>query len=104
MLESIILTLTLIYDLFRYNPLLLGLLIGVVRNIGGYASACIQAGKLVAYEKKKLLETLVLYETFFIAFLAVGNLPEIWAIGIAVALDGLRSLKKTIEESNGNIK
>lgn len=85
-----------ILEILRQNPILLGLIFSIVRNIGGYIVECFNAKKLVPYEAMKLLETLTLYETFFIALGGIANLPATWTAIVAVAVDMLRSIKKAV--------
>jgi hypothetical protein len=81
------------------NPVLLAAIIAIVRNILGYATECFNAKKLLPYSATKFLETLTLYETFFIILGGIASTPETWTAGITVAIDVLRSVKKAVELS-----
>jgi hypothetical protein len=85
-----------VLDILRQNPILLGFIIGILRNIIGYTVECFNAKKIVKYEGMKLLETLALYEGFFIALGSVANLPATWTTIAALAVDMIRSVKKAI--------
>lgn len=85
-----------ILDILRQNPAILGLVIAVIRNIGGYAVECFNAKKLVQYEGMKLLETLTLYETFFITLGSIATLPIAYTAAATVAVDVIHSIKKVL--------
>jgi hypothetical protein len=79
------------------NPILIGFIFAIIRNIGGYVVECFQAKKLLPYSGQAALKTLTLYETFFIALNgAVGVDMEITAIS-ALAVDIIHSIKAAIE-------
>ena len=86
-----------IIDILQQNPILLGLIIAIIRNIGGYIAECFNAKQLVRYEAMKLLETLTLYETFFITLGSIATLPSQYTTIVAVAVDMIRSVKKAVE-------
>jgi hypothetical protein len=86
----------LVQDILQ-NPVLLGLIFAIIRNIGGYAYNCFAAKKLLPYSASMLLETLTLYETFFIALSGLADLPASWAVTLTVAVDMIRSVKKAVE-------
>lgn len=86
----------LLFD-FLKNPALLALLFVIIRNIGGYLTACFKAKKLVAYEPSQLGETLTLYETFFIGLSQIPNMPITWIAGLTVLVDILRSFKEAVK-------
>jgi hypothetical protein len=86
----------LLQDILK-NPALLALFFAIMRNIGGYVYNCFTAKKLVPYSATMLLETLALYETFFIAFGSLTSLPAESYVVITVIVDVVRSLKKAIE-------
>jgi hypothetical protein len=88
----------LLVDILK-NPLILGAIFAIVRNIGGYATACWTAKKLLPYSGYQLLETFSLFETFFVLLMGVASLPSESAATIAVIVDILRSLKKTIADT-----
>jgi len=79
---------------FLKNPILLALLFAVVRNIGGYLTAIFKEKKPLKYEPAKFLETLTLYETFFVALMGLTSLPVEYVAGIVVLVDVLRSVKE----------
>jgi hypothetical protein len=85
-----------VLTIFQQNPILLGLLISVIRNIGGYLTECFTQHKIVQYQGAKLLETFTLYETFFVAAGQVGGLSNGYTVILAVAVDIVRSLKKGV--------
>jgi hypothetical protein len=80
------------------NPLLFGLLVSIVRNIGGYFTECFRAHRLLPYSGSKLLETLTLYETFFVTLGGMAGLPSSYVVPITAALDVLRSFRKVVED------
>ena len=87
----------LLLDILK-NPVLLGLLFAIIRNLGGYITECFRAKKLVPYSKSSLLETMSLYETFFITLGGVASVPQNWVAVITVLVDVIRSFKKVVED------
>src|SRR4030042_6581427 len=81
------------------NPIAMGAIIALIWNLGGYISHITNAKALEKYELIQLVETLVLFETVFIAISGVAGLPTTWAtvIGLIVAI--VRSLKKAFTEA-----
>lgn len=92
----------LVQDILQ-NPALLGLLFAIIRNIGGYAYNCFAAKKLLPYSASMFLETLALYETFFIALGGLADLPANHYVTISVVLDVIRSVKKAVQENVSNV-
>jgi hypothetical protein len=82
------------------NPILFALLISIARNIGGWITTCFKQRKLVPWDKVQFLETLSLYETFFITLGGLANLPNSWTVPLTVIVDALRSLKAGIEKAS----
>jgi len=82
---------------FLKNPALLALLFVIIRNIGGYLTACFKAKELIPYESMQFLETLTLYETFFIGLSQVPSMPLHWTATLTVLVDVLRSFKEAIK-------
>jgi len=87
----------LLLDILK-NPILLGLIFAIIRSLGGYLTECFREKKLVSYNASKLLETLTLYETFFITLNGVASVPQTWTASIVVLVDVIRSFKKVVED------
>ena len=85
-----------IVTIIQQNPLLLGLIFSIIRNLGGYLYNGFYFGNW-AYEKKQLAATLTLYETFFIGLQGVAGLPMTWTVALTVAVDIVKSLKNAAE-------
>jgi len=82
---------------FMKNPALLALLFVIIRNVGGYITACFTAKKVLPYEWTQLGQTLTLYETFFIGLSQIPSMPIAWTAMIAVFVDIFRSFKEAIK-------
>jgi hypothetical protein len=78
------------------NPIVLGALIGLIRNIGGYIYNCFEAKKLLQYNGMQLLETLALWETFFLALSGVAGLPTSTTVTLTTIIDIIRTVRKAI--------
>lgn len=80
------------------NPVFLGLLLAVIRSIGGYVEAMLHVRKTEAYSFIKLGETIAIYETFFVGLSQIPSMPIYLIAIIAVVVDLIRSLKKVIAD------
>ena len=87
-----------IIDVFRNNPVLLGLLFGIIRNLGGYLYNGFKTGQWT-YQKEQLFATLTLYETFFIGLQGIAGLSSSATVALTVAVDIVKSLKNAMEKS-----
>src|SRR4030042_4636129 len=81
------------------NPLAMGAIITLVWNLGGYIQHITGAKALEKYELIQLVETLVLFETVFIAVSGVAGLPTSWSTVIGLIVAVVRSLKKAFTEA-----
>lgn len=79
------------------NPAVIGIIIAIIYNIGGYITACFRAKTLLAYDKFQLFTTLGLFETLFILLQGLGGLDTGIVTTIAVILNVIVSLKNYIK-------
>jgi len=82
---------------FLKNPALLALFFVIIRNIGGYLTASFKAKKLIPYDGMQFLETLTLYETFFIGLSQIPTMPIHWTATLTVLVDVIRSFKEALK-------
>ena len=80
------------------NPVLLGALLAIIRNVGGYITHLASTKKLEPWEPLKFVETLLLYETFINLLLLVPGMPTTWATALTVLIDQIRALKNSLSK------
>jgi hypothetical protein len=80
------------------NPALIGALVALAWNFGGYITRLAQVRKIEKYEWLQLAESLALFETLFLILQGIGGLPAQWTVVISVTLAFIRSVKKAIAE------
>jgi len=84
------------------NPLFLGLLVGIIRSLAGYAEMYLnnrRNGLPTPYDPTKLLETLAIYEGVFIAVAVAPGIPPSVSAVLAIVVDVLRSIRKNVPTS-----
>jgi len=53
------------------NPAIMALLLSIIWNIGGYIKNAFKLGEIPSYEWKRLAETITIFETVGVAFVAL---------------------------------
>lgn len=92
-----------IIELFTNNPMLLGIIFAIARNIGGYLYNCAEARKFLPYSGVKMLETIALWESLLLILTGAG-VPTKWSVVITLGLDFLRSVRKAVSNgTNGTV-
>jgi hypothetical protein len=79
------------------NPVIMGAVLTLVFNIGGYIGAMLKVKSFESYDKYKALETLALFETVFIALQGVVGIDSKWVAVIAIAVNVIYGLKKALQ-------
>lgn len=78
------------------NPILMGALLTLIFNIGGYIGSMLKVKGVEPYDKFKALETLALFETIFIGLQGVAGIDAQYVAVIAIVINVIYSLKKTL--------
>jgi hypothetical protein len=78
------------------NPLIIGAILALIRNIGGYIYNCLEAGKILRYNGKDLLVTLGLWETFFTLFMGLGSFPLEYTTVVTAIIEAIRSFRNAV--------
>jgi hypothetical protein len=81
------------------NPALFAAVIALIRNLGGYIVKLLHIRGFEKWDKMQALETLALYETFFLALQGIAGIPGQYTAIIVVILDAIRNLKLTLQKA-----
>jgi hypothetical protein len=81
------------------NPLFIGAVLALLRNIGGYLYNCFEAKKLLPYDASQLLLTMGLWETVFTIAMGSGYVDAQTTTILTLVLDWIRGLKTAISNN-----
>jgi hypothetical protein len=85
------------------NPVVMSAILALIINVGGFIAAWAKSNGTESYDKYKALETLALFEGVFIGLQGIAGLDPKWVAVIAIAVNIIYSLKKTLAPTNTTV-
>ena len=86
-----------ILEVLTANPLLLGAIMAIIYDLSGYAQSMLNIKAMEPFEKAKLAQTFLLFETMFLLLSQIGGLnvmyTAIFAIIAQIAINIGQKLK-----------